>query len=101
VIVHDLDFVRVPIQPSKAYAPLVVDPNAVMTGAIATERLESVPGRKPELIQANRGVDLHELSEHDAPQLRRKGADLFAVPEAPCVPVCTTSNHGNDNVWRY
>jgi len=42
VIVHDLDIERIAMVPAKADAPLIVDPNAVLTGAIPDEFLQAV-----------------------------------------------------------
>jgi len=41
VIVDDLDVGRVAVLPAKAHAPLIVDPDRVLSGAISLQRLES------------------------------------------------------------
>jgi len=44
VVVHDLYVHRAAFSPDKAEAKLIVDPNAVLPGAITAQRLQSVTG---------------------------------------------------------
>lgn len=42
MIVHDFNFFRTAIRPIEAYAPLVVDPNGVLSSPIARKRFEPI-----------------------------------------------------------
>lgn len=44
MLVADLDLTRVAVLPDEADAPLVVDTDAVLAGAVAAEPLEVLPG---------------------------------------------------------
>jgi len=93
VIVDDFNVVRVAVGPPEAHAPLVVDPNAVLAEAVAVQFLQAIPWRKPQFVEANGSVDLHELPQHDTPQIHRKMTDGFAAPQALGVSVRKTSDH--------
>jgi len=51
VIVDDLDVVGVPVLPAEADPPLIVDANAVLTGAVTLELLQSVARRDAEIVE--------------------------------------------------
>jgi len=51
MIVYDLDVIGVTRLPAKAYPPLVVDANAVLTTSIALERFQPIPRWGLEIIQ--------------------------------------------------
>ncbi len=61
MIVRYLYLVSVSVSPSKAYTPLVVDPDAVLAGAISAKFLEPVPRRNSKIIKLFARVDLYEL----------------------------------------
>lgn len=46
VVVNEFDLVRVAVQPSKADAPLIVDANTMLSGAITFELLEAIARRR-------------------------------------------------------
>jgi hypothetical protein len=42
VVIDDLDVEAVPLRPLEAKPPLIVDPDAVLTGAISLQRLQAI-----------------------------------------------------------
>ena len=93
MIVNDFDIVRIADRPAKTHAPLIVDPNTVPAETVAVQFLQSISWRKPQFIETTGGVNLHELPEHDASEIRREVADWFATPEALGVSVSKASDH--------
>jgi hypothetical protein len=63
VIVRYFNVVRVPVTPSKANAPLIVDPNAVLASSISLELLESVPRWHPQVLQSLGSVQYQKLPQ--------------------------------------
>lgn len=61
VIVHDLDIACSIIRPYKADAISVVDPNAVLSSAIALEYFQTIAGWNTQVLQSHRVVDSVEL----------------------------------------
>jgi hypothetical protein len=49
VIIDDLDVERVSCVPDEADAPLVIDPDAVLSATVPLEDLEPVPGWAPQV----------------------------------------------------
>jgi len=65
VIVGDFNVERVGLAPHKAYSPLVVDPDTVLTLAVAAKFFQSVSGRNPDILQRVRVVQHRELAPRD------------------------------------
>jgi hypothetical protein len=57
------------VLPAKGEAVLIVDANAVPTGAIAFQRFQSIPGWDHEILQGPSGVHQFELSLNDTPEV--------------------------------
>jgi len=57
VIIHDLYVMRVAFSPSKTNAPLVIDPDAVLSRAVAGKGLQSVARRDPQRNQIRRRIN--------------------------------------------
>ena len=53
MIILDGDLIRVRLLPDEAYAPLIVDSNAVLAVAFAAQFLEVIAGRRAEVIDRN------------------------------------------------
>lgn len=53
MIVDDLDIFGSGCCPSKADAPLVVDPNRVLADSIALQFLQMIPRWRPKIVQIN------------------------------------------------
>jgi hypothetical protein len=63
VVIHDLDVFRSCSRPSEAQAPLVIDPDAVLTGPIAPQYLKTIPWRGPQELQCGRRIQQRELPD--------------------------------------
>jgi hypothetical protein len=91
VVVHDLDVRRAFRRPKKAYPELVVDPDRVLPFAIASQRLETVAWRRPQVAEIASGVEVAQLPARHLDQIGRKAFGTLAVenslgclvPEAP------------------
>jgi hypothetical protein len=49
VVVHNLNFVRVPIMPEKAEPPTVINPYAMLTLAIAFQSFQPIASNRAEV----------------------------------------------------
>jgi hypothetical protein len=76
VVIHNLNALRFAIGPPKANTPLVIDPNAVLPGAVAGEFLQSVPRRGGQVAQVLGSVQVQQLS----PRRPLNGRREFARP---------------------
>ena len=65
VIVHNFSGVGVPVIETETQPPLIVDSDAVRTGAVAFERFESVARRYAKEVQRCRCIQLGQLALRD------------------------------------
>ena len=65
MIIHDFYVVSISIEPFKAYPPLVIDPDAVLTCTVAAELLQPVCWRNVEIIQRGCIVEHAQLAVAD------------------------------------
>jgi hypothetical protein len=77
VIIDDLNPLDAPIPPNEAEPPVVVDPNAVLARSAAAQSLQPISGRRRQIAEVFRGVQLPQLP---------LGYSLHARRELPCVP---------------
>lgn len=66
MIIHDFNVVRVPILPPKTEAPLLIDPDAVLSMAVAPQSIEPVAGWHTQVIQVHDGIQ-HPQFTHGGP----------------------------------
>jgi hypothetical protein len=50
VIVDDFNIMRLAVSPHEANSPLIVDPNAMLTGSISLESLQAVARRNAKIL---------------------------------------------------
>jgi len=66
VVVNDLNFVRVPVSPYEADAPLIIDSNAVLALAIAAQAFEPVSSGSGQIAEIPREMYLVKLPPSDS-----------------------------------
>jgi hypothetical protein len=95
VVISDLHLQRVPVSPDEAETTPVVDPNAVLSGAVAFQCLQRVAWRT-EIMKRPGGVKLKQFSNRNLfDGLKRPGSDSkkyflgFGIPK------------GSDHVLSY
>ena len=79
VVVCDFNVYRASIRPTKAYAKLVVDANAVLSLAVALEGFQPVSRRNTEIVEPHRRVKHPQFALHDAVEVLREMARGFAL----------------------
>lgn len=88
MIVHDFDIVRVTRSPNEADAVLIVDPNAVLPLAIATQSLESVAGRHPKIANVSGGMQHEKLAVGSLQHITRNEIGALALEDRSRVLAC-------------
>jgi len=76
VVVHDLNVVRLVVDPAEHNSPLLVHADAVEALPVALERLEVVSRRRTQIKQRLSSIQQIKLSETRRDQIRRKSARL-------------------------
>lgn len=75
---------------------LVVDAHGVLSFQIASERVQSIARRHPQIVELRHGIDLVQLATDDRPQALRDPAGrlrIDAVPDIPGHVVSQRSDH--------
>ena len=93
MVVGEFDLMRMAVDPREAETPLLVHANAVLSGSITAELLQSVAQRDTEIVESERGIHLHQLAQHDAAKVRRVVPDGFAQPQALGITVGKAPDH--------
>jgi len=78
VIIYDLNFPSRAFAPLKAYPPLIVDPDAVLSAPIAAQRFKAVSRRSPQIIELFGRVDGQKLGSRPPLNLVRDILDQIA-----------------------
>jgi hypothetical protein len=66
VIVHDLNFVSIPLTPNEAQTPLAVNSDTVLSLALAAQGFQTVSRRRCQIAQFRGAVQLPKLASRDA-----------------------------------
>lgn len=82
MVIDDFNFMRAIRLPLEADAPLVVDADGVLTSPVSVESFEPVSRRNAELKQLRDRIELGQLSQSRALNIRRKGTDLLQLEQA-------------------
>ena len=62
MVIDDFDFMGVSFMPAEADAPLVVDADAPLSGAVAGELFKTIAGRDPQKIKPGSRMELLQLT---------------------------------------
>ena len=71
MVVRNLNLGRPCLGPDKADAILLVDSDTELTGPVPGQSLKPAPGRDPEFVDADHGIQLVELSARQTPDVSR------------------------------
>jgi len=94
VIIRYLNIVRIAVTPSEAYAPLVINPNTVLTGSISLELLKSVPWRDAQVLQSLGSVQYQEFPKGCTVKSGWQSADALAFEQPFRITIPEALDHG-------
>jgi len=93
VVIDDLDIFRPGIGPHEAEPPLVVDPDAVLSGTVPAELLKSVAGRYSKVCQGFCCVQYGQFAPRNALRGSIESPRSLPVPDGFGVSVLEGSQH--------
>jgi len=79
VVVNNLHIFRVAVFPLKAEAPLVINPDRVLTSTVASQPLKPISRRRPQIIQTHRRVYKGQFVLSPANKILRKAERPSAI----------------------
>ncbi len=92
MIVDDFDVVSVSFGKPEAEPPLIVDPNAVPTAALASQRLEPIPWWHPKESERRGSIQLREFTPGDSFHARETAHPVI-IGESFGILTTVASNH--------
>jgi hypothetical protein len=93
VIVDDLYIVSIAGTPSEANAPLIIDPDTVLTSPVAFQDLQPVARRNAEKVKSRRGIDLQQLPMRNSLYVGRESSTVLAPKELFRVSIRKALDH--------
>jgi hypothetical protein len=93
VVVHDLNIVRVTVQPSEADPPPFVDPDTVLAGSVTAEPFQPVTRRHAKILERRSGVQHPELPQGRPLNLRTELAGRSSVKKTLGGPISEALDH--------
>ena len=101
MIVNDFHVMGISLAPDETNAPLVVDANAVPSGAIALEHLQPIAWRHAQIEKLNGGIQHVEFSLGRTLNIGAESLDPLAMKQRFRQIVSEACNHlPYNNVWR-
>ena len=102
MIVGDLHVIGITVVPSETDAPLVVDPDGVLTGPVSIQRVQSVARRDVRVLQRTRRVKCQQLPMRSYVNVRWEAAHASSFEDRLRVLVREGLNHASYlSVTRY
>lgn len=81
MIVDNLDVMGIAALPSETDPPLIIDAATMLALALALQRFKPIARRHGERLEERGGMDLHELAQRDAPDIRAELARRAALKD--------------------
>src|SRR5262245_21204398 len=93
MIIHDRYIFRTFGRPSKAHPPLPVDPDTVLTCAVALQGFELVAGRRSQIGKSRRSIEHIELAQRHRLECAPAGRTITVPKKSFGCPVGKAPDH--------
>lgn len=93
MVIHNLDFMSIAGIPAEANPPLIVNPDAVLAGAVSSQFLQSIPWRDTKIAESLRCVQHPKLPERHTLDVRSKLPDGLTPKEPFRIPIAKAFDH--------
>jgi thiazole synthase ThiGH ThiG subunit len=89
MIVRRFDVIGIAVSPAQAQAPLLIDPDRVLAGAVALQPFQAIAWRHAQVIKSMSGMQQQELPETRGCQCARDAfGDAFAEIGSHFISAC-------------
>ena len=93
MIVDDLNLIGIAPLPAKADAPLLVHSNAVLTGSISPQFLQSITRWHAKIAELLGRIHRHEFAQHRALEIRGISSDGLAGEQSLGITIGERVDH--------
>jgi hypothetical protein len=94
VVIDDFDIGCSSIRPNETNPPAIIDPDAVLSGAIAPQRFQTIAWWNPQILKHTRLIEHTQLSQCDRLHIDRQFATASASPDQSGFRISKTVDHG-------
>jgi hypothetical protein len=94
VVIDDLNRIGITVSPHETYAPLIIDPDTMLSLPRAFQRLKPVGWWNPEVLQKMRIVQHSEFSARDRLDVGRQFSGYSSFPDLSGFLVLKMPDHG-------
>ena len=94
MVINDLNRLGITISPHETDAPLIIDPDTVLSLPRAFQRLKPVGWWNPEVLKKMRIVQHSEFSARDCLDVGRQFSGYSSFPDLPGFLVLEMLDHG-------
>src|SRR5437867_7780491 len=100
MVVDDLNVVRVAVGPPETDAPLLVDPDRVLSGPVTSERFQAIARRLPQVVEPRGRGEHLKLSPRD-PLDRLEPPDRLVAGQTLGVAAPKRAYHVRQSLFRF
>lgn len=93
MVVDYFNIFCVPVSPDEAHPPLVIDPDAVLAGAVISQGFQAVARRRTQVIQADCSVEITEFAASAGQNVGRESLGKLAPKYRRCALIPERHNH--------
>jgi hypothetical protein len=97
VVIHDLDIFGAAGSPPEAHPKLIIDPDAVLPGAITLQGFEPIARRDPQVLQPAGDLKLPKLAASDYFNALKSS---YSPPVREVLGLGALERHDHDNAAR-
>jgi hypothetical protein len=93
MVIHDFDALGTVVAPYEADAPLVIDPDAVLAGALATQQFQPIAGWRRQVAQLLSLVKLQQLALGNTLHIVGEATREPPMKQRLCIPISERADH--------
>lgn len=99
MVIDNFNIGRPHLGPAKTNAPLVIDADTMLTGAITLQPFKTIAGRRSQVLKFSRRIDHIEFARSNFAEAPPLGRNLAVREEQLHLLICEASDHSA--VTRY
>ena len=93
MIIRYSNVVRVSVGPAEAYSPLIVNPDAVLSSAIANQFFQSISGWRTQIVERLCGIENQQFTQARTSDNERNSLYRLSAKETLRLKIAKAADH--------